>query len=436
MNESKNRPSKLWALVSILTGGILLLSGVGFAFNNLGIPAEIIGENLLGIELGETAAMFLGLIVGGLALFHGLSSLLNLRSSSLRLPPLYFFAILFGLALGVGNLLLNSAIPSTFLFPLAFLLGAALPTFGVIAWTGKRLGWPVSFRQASLALASGSTLSIAVTIFLGGFLFYLIYLLVIPLEFLAYSFADLFSTPGTGFIERLFFSPVLLVFLLVTALEAPFPEEFSKALTIPLFGRLRINSERKAFMLGVCSGAGFAILENMLYEGVFAQWGGWTWGGVTALRGIGSVLHPLGTGIVALGWYRSKQQGWKVLAKAYLLAVGLHTLWNGGFQPLLYLTGLENFGGIDLSLTLYGEAFEIVLLVYLSLLSLGLWWVLLRTTASIASDVPSKYSSFTLSRKQLALWALASAAVIIPIGAALGPAWPSIKEVILAGIVR
>jgi RsiW-degrading membrane proteinase PrsW (M82 family) len=45
----------------------------------------------------------------------------------------------------------------------------------------------------------------------------------------------------------------------------------------------RIQNERAAFVLGMAAGAGFAILENMGYQGVFAQFYGWSWGCITAL---------------------------------------------------------------------------------------------------------------------------------------------------------
>ncbi|MEP6895641.1 MAG: PrsW family glutamic-type intramembrane protease [Chloroflexota bacterium] len=153
----------------------------------------------------------------------------------------------------------------------------------------------------------------------------------------------------------------------------PIPEEFAKVLGIPMFGRARIQNERQAFAIGLASGAGFAILENMLYEGLYAAHNGWAWGGITLLRSIGSVLHPLGTGIIALGWFRMRDQGAGKLFKAYLLSFGLHTLWNGGFEPLVYLTGLDYFAGAGPSLSFYGETLNILLVGYLILLSLGLW---------------------------------------------------------------
>jgi hypothetical protein len=222
---------------------------------------------------------------------------------------------------------------------------------------------------------------------------------------------------------------MLVFFLLSTALQAPIPEEFAKALGPALFGR-RIRNERQAFAIGLACGAGFAILENMLYEGMYAEWSGWSWGGITLLRAIGSVMHPLCTAIIALALFheRSRQPGWfKRLALAFLLSVGLHTLWNGGFDVFVFLTGLDYFGGEAVSFPIYGLYVEVLLVIFLGLLSVGLWWLLRRYVRRLGAGVEVRVMPETVSRRALAAWALACALVIIPIGAALGPAWSQIR---------
>jgi hypothetical protein len=427
--------------VAVLAGGLLLLSGLAAAIGYLGLPLALfgegilgLGEDVLGLQLGQMAGMFLGLVCGALAVYHGLGSILNHASRPLKLPPVYLFWLAFALTLGLGNVLLIFHVAEEFLFPPLFLLGAALPTLGVIAWAVRRLGWPITWRQGALALVAGSTLSLLVTIILETMLPFLAYLLIGPLQFLTYSFGGVFIYGSPNFLERLFFSPLLIVFLLTTALAAPIPEEFAKALGLPLFGRQRITTERQAFAIGLACGAGFAILENMLYEGVYAQYSGWSWGGITLLRGLGAALHPLGTALVALGWFRMRDGGLGKLLKAYLVAVGLHTLWNGGFEVFVYLTGLGYYGGLDPSLSIYGLAVEVTLVVFLAALSLGLWWLLYRLVAGLAQGIEPDLAPASVSPRALAIWAFACALVIVPIGAALGPAWGQIQAVILAGV--
>ena len=425
--------SKFWAYVAVLVGAFLLLTGVAAVFGYLGLAAFFTDEDWLGMWIGPVAAASLGLVGGGLAVIHGLRSILGRSSRPLRMPPIYFFWISFALVLGVGNVLLSFHVAERFLFPILFLFGAALPAIGVLAWSVRRLGAPLTWRQGALALVAGSTLSILVAVVLEGILPYLAYLLVEPLEFLATSFGATFSGGAGGLLERLFFSPLVLVFLISTAIEAPIPEEFAKALALPLFGANRITSERQAFALGLASGAGFAVLENMLYEGIYAQYGGWSWGGITLLRGIGAVLHPLCAGLVAVGWFRMRSQGVSTLLRAFVPAVGLHTLWNGGFTALLYLTGLDVFSGQGPSLDLYGTAVEVLLVAYLIVLSLGLWWILRSFVRGLAEGVAPDPGTVLVTRRALAGWALAAVLVVIPIRAALTGAWQGILSLAVGG---
>lgn len=426
MNQQKS-PHKFWAYAAVLLGGLLLLSGLAAAIGYLGLPFSLPFQDVLGWQLGLMASLFLGLVVGPLAMYHGASSIINRPSSLLKLPPIYFFWIVFAVALGLGNLILNFGAFANFIFPPVFVLGAALPTLAVVAWAARRLGWPVMWRQAALAFAAGSTLSIVVAIVAESLLSFIIYLLTAPLWYFGAGF-----TMESDFLHRIFFSPGVFLFIFITALQAPIPEEIAKALSLPLFGRGRITDERKALMLGLISGAGFAVLENMLYEGLYAQYNGWSWGGITLLRGIGSVLHPLCTAIIAVGWFRAREGGVGKLLRAYALAVGLHTLWNGGFQVLVYFTGLDYYSPASPSVNLYGTAVETLLIIYLAGLSLGLWWLLRRYINRMTnelSQVEELASPQQISSRSLAMWALACALIIIPIGAALGGAWNQIAAI-------
>ena len=426
------KPSKLWAYAAIFTGGLLTLAGIAALIGYLSIPMSFIFEDFLSYEIGQIAAIYLGLICGPLAVIHGYRSITNRKSNPIKLPSFYVYWIVLALVLGLGILILNNNLAVEFLFPPIFILGAAVSAFAVLAWAYRKMGWPITWRQAALAFVFGSTLSIVVAIILETILPYFAYLLLKPFWYIADDFANL-GWGSPGFIERLFSSPLILVFLAVTAVDAPIPEEFAKALGIPLFGRNRIQNERQAFAIGLASGAGFAILENMLYEGLYASHHGWGWGGITLLRSIGSVLHPIGTAIIALGWFRMKDGGASKLFKAYLLSVGLHTLWNGGFEPLVYLTGLDYFAGEGPSLSLYGETLSALLVGYLVLLSIGLWWLLRKIVVELAAGITIDLTPASISKRAVAVWALACSVIIIPIGAALSPAWGTIKTLILGG---
>jgi RsiW-degrading membrane proteinase PrsW (M82 family) len=411
---------KIIPVLCVLTGLVLVSSGLLALIGYLGLPFLDNIDPLIS-QLGQMAAMFLGLVGGGLALFHGISSLARRRSRAIWFPPVYFFWVVFAVVLGLGNLLLNRDIAAEFIFPFLFALGAALPALAVLAYACRRLGFPVTWRQGSLGFVSGSTLSVMVALILEMILPVLLYELFDGIDSIYFDFL---------FDSGISINPIpgLIFFLLMVAFQAPIPEEFAKALGPALFGR-RIQNERQAFAVGLASGAGFAILENMLYEGIYAYSSDWTWGGITLLRGFGSVLHPLGTGIIALALFREREHapGWKRrLTVAFFTSVGLHTLWNGGFDLLYFFTGPLSTGLLDETLWIYGTYTEALLIVYLVILSSALWLLLKQYTARLSTGEEIQVIPQVISWRILAAWALLCMLVIVPIGAALSPAWSQI----------
>ena len=424
MKVDSAKPSKFWPCVALIVGFLLLISGTVAAVGYLGLPFVVPGEDVLGQQLGQMGGMFAGLICGALAVSHGWRSLRGRPSGRLKSPPVYAFWLAFALVLGLGNVWLNFPVAKAYVFPILFLLGAALPPLSVVAYAARHLSWPVTRRQGSMALVAGSTMSVWIAIVLEIAVFLFIFIVAPQLGFLG-------NLSGRGnFLERLFFSPALIVFLIFTALQAPIPEELAKALGVVAFGRRRLKNERQVLLMGLAVGAGFAIMENTLYEGVYAQYGGWSWGGVTLLRGLGAVLHPVCTGLVALGWFRTKDRGFGQLLKGYAIAVGLHTLWNGGFSALVYLSGFGFYGNAGPSISVYGTAVEATLVVFLVAVAAGMWWLLHHLVSQYAQQVEPEITPTIVSRRALAIWALACALVIIPIGTALGPAWDSIHATI------
>ena len=218
-----NKPSKVLAVITTIVGALPLFGGCSAGVSYLGLIAVAPREDVLSAQLGQMAAIFLGLISGGLALFHGLGSILNRRSKPLKFAPFYVFWIIFALVLGLGNLLLNGHVSEEFLYPFIFLLGASLPTLAVLAWAFRCLGWPVTWRQGAMMLVAGSTLSIAIAIILEGILPILYFLLIEPFEYMAAGLMDIFYSGGPELFERLFYSPLLIFFFIFIALQAPQP---------------------------------------------------------------------------------------------------------------------------------------------------------------------------------------------------------------------
>ena len=361
-----------------------------------------------------------------------------MKTRRFNIPPFYYFWIIFALTLSLGTIW-HREIGNVFgLSFLLVILGAALPTIGVLAHGARRLGSPLAWQQIALALFIGGSLSIIAAFILEMILPLLVWLLIPQLGYLASEFGDIgFGTPG--FLERLFFTPAIILFLIFTAIQAPIPEEFTKALG-PLILDEKVKNERQAFMLGLAAGAGFAILENVLYESIYAQWNGWSWGGITLLRGFGSILHPLCTGIISLALYRARgrirEKSWLVaVGPAYLLSVGIHTLWNGGFEPLVYLTGLNSYLKNGPTFSFFGLAVPTLLVVFLIVLSAALWGYFIRLTKQLGQDdAQLELLPALVSRRTVAGAAFAMVVVLVPMGAMLGPAWPSIHDAAVGGV--
>jgi hypothetical protein len=108
------------------------------------------------------------------------------------------------------------------------------------------------------------------------------------------------------------------------AVFVPLLEEMLKPLGVWLFAR-RIETPAQGFVLGMLSGAGFALLEslNASADGTVS------WPVIVSVRGGASLLHIVTSGLV--GWgivsaFREKRFG--RLAAAYLTAVLIHGVWN------------------------------------------------------------------------------------------------------------
>ena len=165
-------------------------------------------------------------------------------------------------------------------------------------------------------------------------------------------------------------------------------------------------------------GAGFAIIENIMYEG-----GGiplW-WTGITVVRGIGGALHPFGAGLVSLGWFGvfHKQEGaWRQLVRYYSIAVGAHALWNGanGIFWLLERAGRGVLGPVDLQ----GVIIDVGLVALFLAEGIALIWALRQVARDVAAArlplaVPAP-------RRALAVWGIACLGVLLPVALAAGGA--------------
>jgi len=120
-------------------------------------------------------------------------------------------------------------------------------------------------------------------------------------------------------------SPWALLLFIELVVVAPLTEEVGKAVGASVF---RPTDRRTAFMGGVAAGAGFAMVENVLYASIGGFFGG-AWEPIVVTRMLGAAVHPLASGLVVLGWWEWRQsRDLGQLARRFLTGAGAHAIWN------------------------------------------------------------------------------------------------------------
>jgi len=104
----------------------------------------------------------------------------------------------------------------------------------------------------------------------------------------------------------------------------PLIEELFKPLGVWLFG-FQIETPTQGFVLGLLSGAAFALFESLNASAD----GSMSWGAIVTARAGTSLLHMTASGIVGWGIVSAfKEKRYGRLVGAYFAAVLIHGIWN------------------------------------------------------------------------------------------------------------
>ena len=410
MRRIRTGATVLLALAALPVGLVLLLS---FPLATFALLSFLFEETTLLLFAPGIALYAFGYCLPA-GLYHWRGRATHRPSRPFGLPGIAWMGGGAALAIAVGQLLL---ITHDLWFWLFFVLAAALPPLAALALAAHRLGPVTTWRRATAALLSGSLLSTHLTILLGVGVSVLAYLLVLPLR-------DVVArVVASRSLEQLFYSPALVLALVELAVVAPVVEELTKPLGAVWLAK-RLRGPAEAFLVGMAGGAGFAILENMLYEAAGAR----AWAHIAALRALGGVLHPLNAGLVALGWYGVRHGlpgAWRRLLGLYGLAVGSHALWNGGLVVLVSGIGAYFFGADTWQLDIYGVGQPGVVVVFMVLEALALWRALVVVTGRLRDpEQPDAAAGLALGLHQprrLAVWATGLVVLSASLGALYGP---------------
>ncbi len=296
----RRAPGETYALVIAwivtIASGIALLGGLLVtALGSLGL----LGGQANDLSFfGGIIGFALGPIIGGaFGLWYGIMGIRRRRSAAFDLPKAWMLLILALVAIGGGlavwqfNVSTGRA-PGTALgiLPLATLTGM-LPALAILAFATQRLHNPSTRRHVWMSLFYGMTLAAVFAVVLELFLTVFI---ALALHLTSQEVQSLLGQPNLSNVTP----KLTLAMFLVLSVVAPLVEEGVKPLGALLAIR-RLRTPAEAFLVGLAAGVGFDILETIGYIGQ----GQADWISVSIERIGAGLLHGVGAGMGALGWY-------------------------------------------------------------------------------------------------------------------------------------
>ena len=327
----------------IVVGLGLMMIGLLAGLFYLGLPVVSTNANydLLQINTVAVSVLAVGGVAGAMLAWVGWRRYTGASPRAVRMINPLWFALLFFVALGLGQAVLGTRLAPWVFPPLHGLASIAPPLFflALAAWFVQPTGVLVLRRDLTLQVAGGAALATALALVIEAILIVLLALaaaLVVALTpggaARLDALASQLSQPGIlrdpVFLQSLLNSPLVLIGGgLVVAVVAPLIEEFAKSVGVLLLGVARGSLRpAEAFLWGVAAGAGFAITETM-FNTISALPASWS--GSLLLRAATAMLHCLCAGLMGLAWqaWFSGERRWR-LAAYYALAVAIHGLWN------------------------------------------------------------------------------------------------------------
>lgn len=412
----------LWAKQTLRgVGWLVFLPGmlVGAAYLIGGLVLTVDGApDALTFGVVTLTLTLLTLGVGIVTIRYTSQSIRGKESPLLKFPAIWAMVGAFGLSLAMAWFVSANEFAPALFFPVALWTAATLPPLMAVSWFAAQNSAGLTWRRGMMALVGGGTVGVIGAIILQILIPVFFFALVFGLgDFVFDSFETLFEALAGADIARAMSSPAFIYAFIQLALIAPLTEELTKPLATLLI--IKPLSKRAAFLVGAMAGVGFAALENMLYAGFGYDF----WAGILLVRALGCAIHPVGAGVVALGWrdvLNGEPGAGKNWVIRYGLAVGMHALWNGGSLIVITLAGANFFGDLPPDVDMLGISAAGTTLALLIILGLTALW-LGRTTAARVAAIKGEAAqdiTFVLSDRGVAIWALACVVAIVPAGIA------------------
>ena len=318
-----------WDRILIITGSIGLGLSVAIALT-LGLLSIFAKQP---IALGVEAASIFALgMLGAPAIYWGAR---GSADRAVRSPgPAWVLALLlYPLALILGILAFEVGTLTRVLGPIAHIIAAGAPVLFVVSISLAR-GPLLSARRRWAHFLAGLWVTPPLSLFLELITlvpFGLLMILSLAFgpesntllqELLAIDLSS--EAEVVNLTERLLTQPIVIL-LGVGLLSGAVPliEELLKTITIwPLLGGPLPASY--AFLGGALGGAGYALFESL-----FLPQPGEDWVIAMVARAGTPLIHAFNTGLVCWGLAEGvRRKRWLFLAGTYILAVGLHGMWN------------------------------------------------------------------------------------------------------------
>ena len=285
------------------------------------------------IPLGVEAASFLAVgLLGAPAVYWGAK---GIADRAVRKPgPVWILALLlYPLALILGILAFEVGTFPRFLGPIAHILAAGGPVLFVVSVSLSH-GPLFSARRRWAHFLAGLWVTPPLVLLLEFIAIVAVGLLMIVglalssdgqsliQELLAIEFAS--EEDVIDLATRLLAQPIVIVLGIgMISGAVPLIEELFKSLAIwPLLTRPITGGQ--AFLGGTLAGAGFALFESL-----FIAQAGEDWLITMVARAGTPLIHAFNTGLVCWGLAEGvRRKRWFFSAGTYVLAVGLHGMWN------------------------------------------------------------------------------------------------------------
>lgn len=325
--QPRRAPGETYRLV--LAWIVIVGSGLSVAVGLLmGLASLVLagtpGTNGLTTLDVVVALALVGICGGGAALYFGITAVMRRPSVRFVFPPWWIFLILSVLVIGGAVVLWHQQPapgPAPAVLPLALLAGL-LPALTILSFASGALRSPSTRRHVIVSFVHGATLAILLALILETILQIVIVLIMQAFGFdVSGSVGNLTTAPSGG--------PAIVAMLLLLSVVAPLVEEGVKPLgALLLMPRLRGPAE--AFLVGLAAGIGFDFVETVGYIGM----GEADWVSVAVQRIGAGLLHGVGAGMGALGWYylvRGKGSNfrWLLGFGGLAYAVLQHAFFNG-----------------------------------------------------------------------------------------------------------